>query len=138
MKTTDELVAEILKAMKKEESIQLALCKYVRLKYPEAIFTSESSGIRLTMGQAKKLKSMRSSNGLPDFMLFEPRGTYHGLFLELKAINPYKKDGMTLKSDPHLKEQLDTLLELSNKGYLAEFAVGLDDAIRQVDYYMDL
>lgn len=123
--------------MKKEESIQLALCEYVKLKYPEAIFTSESSGIRLTMGQAIKSKKLRSGNGLPDFMLFEPRGSWHGLFLELKVISPYKKDG-SLKSDPHIQEQHKVIVNLLRSGYCATFAVGLDEAIRLVDYYMDL
>lgn len=122
-----------------EQSIHLALCTYVRAKYPQAIFTSESSGVRLTMGQAIKAKRLRSSSGLPDFWLVEPRGGYHGLFLELKRSDSevYRKD-YTLKQDKHVMEQAAIIERLFHKGYLASFACGLEQAIDEVDNYMNL
>lgn len=121
----------------KESSIHVQLCNYVRLKYPDAIFTSESSGIRLTIGQAKKAKLLRSSDKLPDFWLAEPRGGFHGLFLELKRESVYLKDG-SLKNDKHIQGQHQILLRLWGKGYWANFAIGLDDAIDMVNFYMNL
>lgn len=121
----------------KEESIHIQLCNYVRAKYPDTIFTSESSGIRLTIGQAVKAKKLRSSSKLPDFWLAEPRGTFAGLFLELKRDREeiYLKDG-SLSRAAHVQAQEQILERLRLKGYAAGFAGGIDDAIRKVDTYM--
>jgi len=120
-----------------EESIQIAVCRYMSHQYPDVIYTSEGSGIRLTIGQAVKAKKLRSEGGLPDLMIFEPRGQYYGLFLELKKVSPYKKNG-ELKSDKHLHEQNEILNRLSGKGYYAEFATGIDEAIKIIDLYLFL
>ena len=72
---------------KAEENLSLAVCKYLKLAYPSVIFTAESSGIRVSIGIAVKMKNQRSCNGLPDLMILEPRGNYHGLMIELKKEN---------------------------------------------------
>lgn len=103
------------KSKNKEEKVQIAICKYLRLQYPNVIFTCDlASGIRLTMGQAVKHKSMRSSRGQPDLFIAHSKGPktaavikeaagikgyhrimvayeYTGLFIELK------RDGTPLK-----------------------------------------
>ena len=121
----------------KEEAVHIAICDYIRAKYPYAIFTSESSGIRVFWKQAKALKRMRSSAGLPDIMIFEPRKSYYGLFLEVKRENfaVYKKDG-GLVSNTHIQEQEDILHRLKQRGYMAEFVRGFEDAKALIDYYL--
>lgn len=121
----------------KEEALHIAICDYIRAKYPYAIFTSESSGIRVFWKQAKALKRMRSSAGLPDIMIFEPRKSYYGLFLEVKRENfvVYKKDG-GLVSNAHIQEQENILYRLKQRGYMAEFVRGFDDAKAIIDYYL--
>ena len=121
----------------KEEAVHIAICDYIRVKYPYAIFTSESSGIRVFWKQAKALKRMRSSAGLPDIMIFEPRKSYYGLFLEVKReeFAVYKKDG-GLVSNAHIQEQENILHRLKQRGYMAEFVRGFDDAKALIDYYL--
>ena len=121
----------------KEEAVHIAICDYIRAKYPYAIFTSESSGIRVFWKQAKALKRMRSSAGLPDIMIFEPRKSYYGLFLEVKRedFSVYKKDG-GLVSNAHIQEQENILFRLKQRGYMAEFVRGFDDAKAIIDYYL--
>lgn len=121
----------------KEEVVHIAICDYIRAKYPYAIFTSESSGIRVFWKQAKALKRMRSSAGLPDIMIFEPRKNYYGLFLEVKreSFAVYKKDGGIVSND-HIKEQENILHRLKQRGYMAEFVRGFDDAKALIDYYL--
>lgn len=123
--------------MKKEESLQIAVSNYLKLQYPDVIFTSESSGIRLTMGQAVKAKNMRSNCKLPDLIVLEPRGIFKGMCLELKkeGTQVLKRDGKPLAG--HITEQHDTLIRLSQRGYYAKFAIGFDDAKRHIDNYMD-
>jgi hypothetical protein len=88
------------------------------------------------MGQAVKAKKMRSGGKLPDLWILEPRGSYHGLFIELKAEPYLKKDGWF--KTPHIKEQAETIVRLMNKGYAATFAVGFDQAKEAIDVYMKL
>tara|TARA_R110001592_G_scaffold90231_7_gene265438 strand:+ start:826 stop:1200 length:375 start_codon:yes stop_codon:yes gene_type:complete len=121
----------------KEEHIKI--CEYIKGNYPNVIFTSESSGIRLSISQAKTLKKMRSNAGLPDLMIFEARKGYNGLFLEIKKIGTiiYKKDG-DLRSDEHLIKQKQVLINLRNRGYLAEFVIGFENAKPIIDFYFSI
>jgi len=123
--------------MQKESEIHIAICKYLQLQYPKILFTSEQSGLRVSMYQAKQLKKTRSCAGLPDIMIFEPRKNYYGLFLEVKrdGTRIYKKDG-DLTADKHIREQEEILHQLKSKGYFAEFVVGFEEAKAIIDYYL--
>ena len=68
----------------KEENLHLAVCNYIRMQYPDVLFNSDMSGVKLTMGQAIKAKRLRSCKGFPDLVIYEPRGEHKGLFIELK------------------------------------------------------
>jgi hypothetical protein len=120
-----------------EKDLQINICRWLKLQYPEVIFTSESSGLRLTIGQARSLAKQRSGKGLPDLMIFEPRGDYHGLFIELKREGEkvFRRDGQ-IRSDAHLQDQYSVINRLNDKGYLAEFAIGFDEARALITKYM--
>jgi len=123
--------------MKKEESLHLAICRYIALQYPKAIFNTDLSGIRLTMGQSMAVKRMRSSNSFPDISIYEPRGPYFGLFIELKHMDArlLRKDGY-LVADDRIKNQNKMLHDLSERGYLARFCQGHDQTIELIEWYM--
>jgi hypothetical protein len=122
--------------MTKEETIHQQLCAYIRAQYPTVIFTSEPSGLRLPIGQATKLKKLRSGSKLPDLWILERRANYGGLFIELKTNydSLYKKNGEY--KTPHVKEQAEVIERLKQKGYAATFAVGFDGARMEVDMYL--
>jgi len=134
----------------KEESLQISISKYLRLQYPNAIFTAEGSGLKLTKGQAVKASKQRSSRGLPDLWIDEPRGMYHGLRIELKreGDSPFRKDGKGLKKKivrkpdgttfDHIAEQAEIIARLQSKGYYACFSVGFDQTKKIIDEYMKL
>lgn len=121
----------------KENDLHLAICNYIKLQYKGIIFTSENSGLRVFWKQAKMLKKTRSCAGLPDIWILEPRKGYHGLLLEIKreGTKIYKKDG-EMRKDNHLKEQEEILHQLKQKGYMAEFVVGFDNAKAILDFYL--
>ena len=132
---------------KQEENMQIAVCNYLRLQYPNAIFMSDvASGLKMSIGQAVKAKRMRSERGQPDLFiaLSKPNhifgGTYHGLFLELKRENTkiFLKDGITLVADLHIREQADLHLKLNNNGYACQFVIGFDHAKKVIDWYMNI
>ena len=120
-----------------EKDLQINICRWLKMQYPEVIFTSESSGLRLTIGQARSLAKQRSGKGFPDLMIFEPRGDYHGLFIELKREGEkvFRRDGQ-IRSDAHLQDQYSVINRLNDKGYLAGFAIGFDEARALITKYM--
>ena len=127
---------------KREESIQLAVCTYIKLQYPDIIFTCDlSSGMKLTIGQAVRAAKMRSSRGLPDIMILEPRGEgefrYCGLMIELKSEKAGNKNG-TVKATDHTREQAAILERLEKKGYMAKFAIGFSEAQQIIDFYLSI
>lgn len=122
---------------KKEEQLSKAVSRYLKLQYPDVVFTCDSSGIRLTIGQATALKAQRSVHKIPDMIILKPNGEYHGLILELKSedSSPYLKDG-SLSKGQHIQEQNQTLTALLNIGYYAVFIVGFNQAKEVIDNYM--
>ena len=122
---------------KDEVSEQKSICQYLSLQYPDVIFASDLSGIRLPQGLANKVKSLKCNRGIPDLFIYEPRKGYFGLAIELKAtgVTVYKQDG-NLKTDTHLQEQEEMLYRLSKKGYLALFCLGFDNAKLIIDSYL--
>ncbi|MCR5700214.1 MAG: hypothetical protein K6G49_02160 [Candidatus Saccharibacteria bacterium] len=126
----------------KESVIQQQVADYLKLQYPKVIFHSDfGSGIKLTMGQAVKQKRLNGGRrAWPDMFVAEPqphgRDWYHGLFIELK------KEGTRLKkkngewSSEHIAEQAAMLSDLQHRGYMADFALGFDQAKRLIDDYL--
>lgn len=143
------------KKVKREEKVQLAVCKYLRDNHPDVVFWCDlASGMKLPIHIAAMNKKMRSSRGIPDLFiakslwidsnrigelinLKEAGLRSHGLFLELKGpdVKVFKKDG-SLRSDKHLQEQEDVLRKLRDCGYRAEFACGYAHAVEIIDHYL--
>jgi hypothetical protein len=122
-----------------EERLQISISHYIQVQYPKVIFTSESSGVRVNMGTAIKMKKQRSKHKLPDLMIFESNSIYKGLFIELKKdFNEiHKKDG-SYRQTEHILKQLETLKLLNKQGYLALFGCGFDETKRIIDDYLSI
>jgi hypothetical protein len=120
-----------------EYELQKAVCQYLELQYPDVLFLSDTgSGIKLTMPQAIRNKQIQKKTfKMPDLVVFEPRGGWHGLFLELKAVSPYRADN-TLKNDSHILAQYESMTRLSLKQYYAEFVWTFDQAKQLIDWYL--
>lgn len=115
------------------------VCNYLRTKYPNAIFRSDfASGMRMSIGMAKRHKALQSSRAFPDIFIAEPRGQYYGMFIELKTEDNviFKKDG-TLRQNEHHKEQALMLSKLYARGYKAVFGQGYQDTIKKIDQYFE-
>jgi len=84
------------------------------LQYPKVLFNVDLSGIRLTIGQAAKVKKLRSGRAFPDMVVYESTKNWHGLFMELKSKSPYQKNGK-LYSNNHLREQQIMIFNLKVK-----------------------
>jgi len=124
--------------MNQEDRIHTALCRYIAHQYPRALFNTDLSGIRLPMSLARKAARLRSSRAYPDLVIYESRGNFSALFIEIKSPGTkiWLKDG-SLTKNKHIREQAEMLQALRNRGFLSSFAVGLDEAITLVDWYLD-
>lgn len=120
-----------------EFQLQKQVCEYLRIQYPEVLFMSDTvASVKLTFPQMARNKQIqKSSFHCPDLIIFEPRGGCHGLFIELKAVSPFKKNG-DLKTSSHINNQYFTIKQLRNKGYEAYFCTGFDEAKEAIDNYL--
>lgn len=121
-----------------EEATHKAICTYMRSQYPHAIWFSDGSGIRLSIGMAVKQSYLRCKRSLPDFWVMLPKGGYHALIVEIK------REGITLKKkngewkEEHFKEQQEMIDRLNELNYHASFKFGFDQIKAHIDWYMAL
>lgn len=122
-----------------EFELQCAVCRYISIQYKDVMFASDTiASLYLTIPQkARNKKIQKDGFHCPDVMIFEPKGKYNGLFIELKVVSPFKKDG-TLKKNEHLENQQRTINDLKSKGYFAIFATGFEEAKNIIDLYMSV
>lgn len=81
-------------------------------------------GIRYTPA-GSKLKAKGVKRGVPDVLIFEPRGPYHGMAIELKV-------GKN-KPSPDQQQFID---DLRRRGYKTVITWSLDELMFEVDRYL--
>lgn len=108
-----------------EHKIQTAVITYLRYAYPTALFCASAGGVRTSFKQAVKMKQAGYIKGYPDLAIHEPRGGYHGLFIELKT-----------EKGTASPEQRDWIAKLMERGYYAQICKGAEPAINLIDYYL--
>ena len=83
---------------------------------------------KATVRVVVELERQGLKKGFPDNFIAEPRGKYHGLFIELKRA----KKSLSRKSI----EQRKWIKMLNDKGYMAVFCYGAEEAKRAVLSYL--
>lgn len=105
------------------------------LRDRKILFTASTQGMKLPFKVAVKLKAMGYRAGTADLLIFEPRGVYHGLFIEMKRPNiPH----LGIKKGKPSLEQIRFLVQAALRGYAAVFCYGSDDAISMISRYLAL
>ena len=64
---------------------QERVVQWLRMKYPLILFTGGFDAAKLRPEQGARRKRSGYLAGTPDILIFEPRGIYHALFVEMKA-----------------------------------------------------
>jgi len=126
--------------MQKEQLIALQVASDIKLNHPTIIHRFDlAADMRLTPGQAKRAKQLQGDTGYPDLFIGEPRGSYPGLYIELKKnyAEVYKKNG-TYKAGDHLLKQIIMRKRLQKRGYRVEWGLGAEDAIEKINKYLSL
>jgi hypothetical protein len=122
-----------------EYHLQKAVCQYLNYQYPNVFYLSDTvANLSLTPAQQNRNKAIQK-NGFhcPDLLILEPNSVYKGLFIELKITTPYKLNGeIKASQNDHLKNQLETILKLNEKGYKSFFAWDFQTIIKEIDKYL--
>jgi hypothetical protein len=112
---------------KPEQKIQIAFANYLRLKYPDLLWTISPAGMLTRPAIGILAVRMGYKKGTPDILIFEPRGIFHGLLIELKAAEGKVSDDQTI---------------FIAKAHLLRYATAVcwsyEEAIETVDNYMSL
>lgn len=111
-----------------EERVQISIVEYLKLQYPNVLFTATMGG-QFQKHYSQRLKAKRTGylKGVSDLLIFEPNKTYKGLFIELK------KDKKSYPS----KEQKLFIQNALNRGYYAICCKGFDHCREIIDKYFN-
>lgn len=150
-------MARRVKKFDSEENLHSQVADYIKKQYPGVLFRTDfAAGIKMTMGQAVKHKSLQAGRAWPDLFIATPmyrdqKQDFYGLFIEIK------KDGTKLKRtvdakkilkgesflrvagdwwDQHIEEQAAVLQMLGMNGYCVSFGVGFEDIKGLIDRYL--
>ena len=120
-----------------EFELQKRVCDYLNCNHPEILYMSDTvASLKLTKMQAVRNKSIQKDDfKTPDLIMFEPKGKYCGLFIELKVKSPFKKNGELLKNK-HLEGQQKSINDLIDRGYYATFSTGYEQTIGIIEKYL--
>ena len=115
--------------LRSEHDEQAAVVHYLQIKYPDALFWATPNGAGLSGGgrSMNKLKAEGFLPGVSDLIIFEPRGGWSAMFLEMK-----KSDGGSGASD----NQLWFLREVEKRGAFGVVCNGSANAIEVIDDYL--
>jgi hypothetical protein len=98
-------------------------------RWPELAFLFHvPNGEARPTGVGARLQRLGVQRGVPDLLLLEPRGAYHGLALELKRAD---------HSNAPTPEQWCWLEHLRAVGYLAVVCYGAQAAIDALTHYLE-
>lgn len=106
-----------------ENHSQMAVVQYLRMK--KVLFVGGMAGLKMSMSRAIRRKALGYEKGCPDLCIFEPRNSYHGLFVEMKTAK-----GSTT---PHQKAYLKAL---QDRKYRTEVVKSAQEAIDVIDSYL--
>lgn len=116
---------------KEEWGIQKAIVSWYNQQYPDGhqfhgLLTCHQNG-SVNYGKIKGcvMKAMGVRAGIPDLVLYMPRGGYHALFVEVKT-----KDGKVSKV------QKDYHARLIDQGYAVQSGQGTDHGIIVIKRYI--
>lgn len=114
-------------APESESNQQEIVIKYLRLSQPDALYCASAGGMRTSYLQAVKMKRTGYVKGFPDLFIYEPRGAFYGLAIEMKK----EKGGVSSPEQKRWQEQL------RNRGYASYICKGSEEAIKVIDEYFN-
>lgn len=132
----DAIKAKKIKRQNPEDKLQMAVIEYIRMAYPKAIIVSTyHNGARQTSRRVRqKAKQMGVVGGIPDLLIFHS-GKFLALELKAEGTAIWKKNG-DLVLNKHIQEQYAKIQGFRKNGFTAAFAVGFEQAKREIDKWI--
>lgn len=116
-----------------EHDEQCAVVSWLQIAHPEVLFWATPNGAHLSGGIGQrsaamnKLKAEGFLAGVADLIIFEPRGVYSCLFVEMKR----QRGGVVHENQSWF------LAQVEQRGALGTVAEGADEAINFITKYLD-
>ena len=119
-----------LRLLATEEEEQIALFSWAKLvlgRFPglKWMFHIPNGGKR-SAAEAARFRAAGVKSGVSDIFVPKAEGGYHGLFIELKAMDGRPSD-----------KQREFIRDMRAEGYCAVFAYGAEEAMEIIKAYMD-
>jgi hypothetical protein len=114
-----------------EDNYQITVANFLACMFRDALFTIAPSGMKLNHSIAKRLKAMGYRAGTPDIMIFEARGGYFGLHIEMKRPKDIDTDAGCLSAVQKVWRD-----EATKRGYQYVMCRGSEEACAAVTRYM--
>lgn len=108
-----------------EHQEQVVLVARVRAFYPDVIIAAVPNGGLRDKIVAAQLKAEGVKKAFPDLLIAEPRGSYHGAYIEMKRIG-----GKVRKDQAKLHQ------ELRDRDYRVIVGYGAEDAWTKLEAYL--
>ena len=106
---------------------QKTVVKFLRTAMPSILFCASAGGMHAgSKAEGARMKASGYSAGFPDLFVYESRGEFSGLAIELK------RDRKS-KASPKQKEWIK---KLKDRGYSAHVCHGADEAIKTIKEYL--
>ena len=113
------------KYLSKEDHLHRACCDWLDLQFKGLHYTHPANEGKRTSFEQHKAKALRMKPGVPDLLIFEPKGSFAGLAVELK----YGKNKPTA-------EQFAFLEQLGKRNWKTAIIYSIDNFIELVNEYM--
>ena len=124
----------------KEDDLQKQVAKY--LDFKKVLWTHVANERKTSIQAGARLKSKGVKSGVPDCMIFTPKGRFKGLALELKTTkdNGLKKNGEPKKPTKGVlsENQREWLINLTTVGWETKVAYSFNEAKTIIDNYLKL
>jgi len=111
-----------------EADEQVEFVSWLEVDHPDVAFYAVPNGGKRNKKTAADLKRQGVKAGVPDLIICEPRGQYHGLYIEMKR---------TVGGDLSDKQR-EWMDKLGARGYCCMVAEGADEAKKKFLAYMSL
>ena len=110
-----------------EYKLQVSVVNYLKMQHSEAIYCASLGG-QFQPYHSQRVKAKRTGYvaGFPDLFIYEARGGYYGLALELKVKGNYATES-----------QKKWIAKLNERGYLAKVCTGFEQAQKEIDDYFE-
>lgn len=127
-----------------EEALYEQLARYLNLKHSDVPYHFDLSGLWTPSHRLRNLYGRLNARAWPDLFIAKPvydpiagpEYPYCGLFVELKREGTRLKKKNGEWASEHIAEQAAVLNKLADEGYVAQFAVGFDEAVQLIESYL--